>query len=133
MARRSALVDYLLDQLMPLGQPRGRPMFGGHGLYLDGLFVGIVSDETVYLKADQSTQPDFERAGMQRFVYESRGRRVSLSFWQVPAEVVEDPEALCHWVSAAARVAARALAARPASKPWRGKPGPKRRPSRYGS
>jgi DNA transformation protein and related proteins len=117
MAEASALVDYLLDQLTALGQVRGRAMFGGHGLYLDGLFVGIVSDETLYLKVDEATQPAFEAAGMQPLVYQSRGRWVRLSFWQAPAEVVEDPEALCSWVSDATQAARRALAARPAHKP----------------
>ena len=57
MAPPSALLEHLLDQLAAIGQPQGRRMFGGHGLYLDGFFIGIVADETLYLKADEWNQP----------------------------------------------------------------------------
>jgi DNA transformation protein len=108
MAGSSALLDYLLDQLGSLGQARGRAMFGGHGLYLDGLFIAIIDDETLYLKADEASRPDFEAAGMEPFTYASRGRRIALSFWQAPAEVIEDPQELQRWVAAAVRAAGRA-------------------------
>lgn len=108
MAAPSALLDYLIDQLGSLGQARGRAMFGGHGLYLDGLFIGIVDDETLYLKADAESRADFETAGMQPFTYASRGRRIALSFWEAPADVIEDPQELHRWVAAAARAASRA-------------------------
>jgi DNA transformation protein len=117
MADASPLVDYLVDQLLPLGQARGRRMFGGHGLYLDGLFVGIVADETLYLKADDATQPAFAAAGMAPFSYSSRGRRISLSFWETPVDVLEDPQALCRWVADAAAAARRGRAARAPRKP----------------
>jgi len=119
MVAPSALLDYVLDQLAPLGQARGRAMFGGHGLYLDGLFVGIVSDETLYLKADEQTRAGFEDAGMEPFTYAKAGRRIALSFWQAPADAVEDPTELCRWVSDAAAAARRAQAA---AKPTRAGP-----------
>ena len=111
MPAASALLDYLIDQLTPVGRPRGRAMFGGHGLYLDGLFIGIVADETLYLKVDERNRPAFEAAGMEPFVYMSRGRQVALSFWQAPADVIEDPHELHEWVAGAARAAGRARAA----------------------
>jgi DNA transformation protein and related proteins len=126
MAQDSVLLDYLLDQLAPLGQVRGRAMFGGHGLYLDGIFVGILADETLYLKVDQKTQPAFVTAGAEPFVYRSRGRQVRLSFWQAPAEVLEDPQELCRWVAGAAEAARRAVADRPRRKVRGRNPAPKR-------
>jgi DNA transformation protein and related proteins len=116
MAQTSPLLAYLLDELAPLGQIRGRAMFGGHGLYLNGLFVGILSDETLYLKVDETTRPAFAAAGTEPFTYASRGKRVTLSFWQAPAEVLEDPQELCRWVAGAAQAAKRALAPRPRRK-----------------
>jgi DNA transformation protein len=69
MPAPSALLEYLLDQLAPIGQPQGRRMFSGHGLYLDGLFIGIIADETLYLKADELSQPVFQAAGVVPFTY----------------------------------------------------------------
>ena len=83
-------------------------MFSGHGLYLDGLFIGIIADETLYLKADELSQPAFQAAGMAPFTYSSRGRQVS--FWEAPADVIEDPQELWRWATEAVRAAGRARA-----------------------
>ena len=115
MARSSELIDYLLDALAPLGHAGARAMFGGHGIYLDGLIVGIVIDETVYLKVDDGNRADYEAAGMRPFTYEGRNRPVAMSYWEAPAEVLDEPEALRVWV-AKARTAARHARARRGSK-----------------
>jgi len=120
MPAPSALLEYLLDQLAPIGQPQGRRMFSCHGLYLDGLFIGIIADETLYLKADELSQPAFQAAGMAPFTYSSRGRQVALSFWEAPADVIEDPQELWRWATEAVRAAGRARAEkrrRPRSSP----------------
>jgi DNA transformation protein len=110
MPAPSALLEHLLDQLAPIGQPQGRRMFSGHGLYLDGLFIGIIADETLYLKADELSQPAFAAAGMAPFTYSSRGRQVTLSFWEAPADVIEDPQELWRWTREAVRAAGRVRA-----------------------
>jgi len=115
----SPLVEYLVDELAALGHAQGRRMFSGHGLYLDGVIVGLVIDETLYLKTDAVNRPAFEAAGMAPFTYENRGRQVALPYWEAPADVVEEPEQLRIWVAAAAAASRRASAAAP--KPKRGK------------
>jgi DNA transformation protein len=110
MAAASALLDYLIDQLSPLGDVRGRSMFGGHGLYLDGTMVGIIAEETLYLKVDAGNRADFERESMEAFAYSSKGRRVALSYWEAPAVVIEEPDELHKWVRQAAAAARRSQA-----------------------
>jgi DNA transformation protein len=112
MAPRSALLDYLIDQLAPLGDIRGRAMFGGHGLYLNGTIVAIIVDETVYLKVDSGNRAAFERESMEPFTYASKGRRVALSYWETPAAVIEEPDQLQQWVREAAAAARRSQAAK---------------------
>ncbi|MEX0814137.1 MAG: TfoX/Sxy family protein [Dongiaceae bacterium] len=112
MARTSELLDYLLDELAPLGRAQGRALFSGHGVYLDGLIVGIVIDETLYLKVDDGNRPDYEAAGMQPFTYSARSRRIALSYWEAPAEVLAEPEALRAWADRARAAARRAGAAK---------------------
>ena len=115
----SALLDYLIDQLAPLGDVRGRRMFGGHGLYLNGAMVGIIDVETLYLKVDAGNRAAFEAESMAPFTYVNKGRRIALSYWEAPAAVIEEPEQLQQWVSEAAAAARRAKAAKPsrAAKP----------------
>src|SRR3972149_3198303 len=101
MARSSELIDYLLDALAPLGHAGGRAMFGGHGIYLDGLIVGIVIDETVYLKVDDGNRADYEAAGMAPSPYEGRTPPAAMSYWEAPAGVLDEPEALRAWAGRA--------------------------------
>ncbi len=108
----SALLDYLIDQLAPLGDIRGRRMFGGHGLFLNGAMVGIIEEETLYLKADAASRGAFEAESMAPFTYSARGRRIALSYWEAPAAVLEEPEQLQQWVREAAAAARRAQAAK---------------------
>ena len=107
MAARSPLLEHLVDQLAAVGSARGRAMFGGHGLYLDGLITGIVVDETLYLKVDEANRADYEAAGMRAFRYEKSGRTVATSYWEVPSDVVEEPESLRAWTMRAHAAARR--------------------------
>lgn len=116
MAGASPLVTYLVDELTPLGHAQGRRMFGGHGLYLDGLIVALVIDETLYLKVDDGNRAAFESAGMDPFVYLNRGRRVALPYWEAPAAVIEEPDRLREWAAASLAVARRAQTAKPRRK-----------------
>jgi len=87
-------------------------MFGGHGLYLNGAIVGIIVEETLYLKVDAGNRAAFMRESMEPFTYSSKGRRVALSYWEAPAAVIEETDQLQQWVRDAAAAARRSRAAR---------------------
>ncbi|MGE0116617.1 MAG: TfoX/Sxy family protein [Dongiaceae bacterium] len=119
MAERNELLAYLLDQLAPLGDARGRAMFGGHGVYLDGLIIGLIAFDTVYLKVDDGNRPDFEAAGAEPFTYDGHGKPVVMPYWECPADVLEEPERLRDWALkalAASRRARKPAPKRPAGK-----------------
>jgi DNA transformation protein and related proteins len=126
----SPLLEYLLDQLEPLGDVRSRIMFGGHSIFMHGLMVGIIDDETLYLKADDINRPAFEKEGMRPFTYLSRGRRIALSFWEAPPAVIEEPDELQRWFSEAASAARRSQAANPQHTAKKTKPRSRRPASR---
>jgi len=82
-------------------------MFGGVGVYAAELFFGLLDDDTLYFKVDDSTRPQFEDRGMAPFrPYGEEGE--VMGYYEVPADVLEDPEALGAWVEAALAVARRA-------------------------
>ena len=83
-------------------------MFGGHGLFRQGLMFGLVSRVTPYFQADSSPVPEYEAAGCGPFLYHRGGKVVALGYWQVPAAVLDEPEALCAWARRAWATAARA-------------------------
>jgi DNA transformation protein len=114
-----ALVDHCLELLAPLGTVRAKRMFGGHGLYVDDLFVAIIAFERLYLKVDAQTRAAFERAGCEPFVYEGKGKPITMSYWTVPAEAMESPALMQPWARQAIAAALRARAAKPSAAPRR--------------
>lgn len=96
---------YCEELLAPTGRVQRRRMFGGHGLYVDGLFVAIIAFDRLYLKADAGTAPRFQAAGGERFVYSASGRTVQLNYWTAPAEAMESPAAMLPWVQLAQQAA----------------------------
>lgn len=110
MTASPELLEYLLDLMEPLGPVSARRMFGGAGLFRDGVMFGLISDDTLYLKADDRNRADFEAAGMAAFTYEKQGKRQAISYYQAPAEAMEDPDALAAWARGAQAAALRAQA-----------------------
>lgn len=104
-------VAHVLELLAPLGTVRARRMFGGHGLYVDALFIALVSDERLYLKADAESRPAFERAGCTPFAYSRADRgAVTLGYWSAPDEALDSPQAMTPWARLALAAALRAKA-----------------------
>ena len=107
-----AFAAYCVELLEPLGNVRVKRMFGGHGLYVDELFIGIVADDQLYLKADAVTRPEFEAAGCRPFVYSKTTQAVALGYWSAPEEATESPALMLPWARLAQAAALRARAAK---------------------
>ena len=110
--------NYCAELFTPLGAVRVRRMFGGHGLYVDDVFIAIVTGERLYLKVDDETRLRFEGAGSEPFVYSAKDRgKVALGYYTVPDEAMESPALMHPWACLALEAALRARAAKPAIKP----------------
>lgn len=118
MANHSGLADHCIELLSTLGTARARRMFGGHGLYIDDLFVGLISSrERLYLKADAGSRARFEAAGCEPFQYERGGElRTMPGWWTAPAEAMESPALMEPWARLALKAALEARAQAPAAK-----------------
>lgn len=100
---------FVLDQLEDVGDVQPRSMFGAVGLYCRGLFFGIIAGDVLYLKVDETTRGDYERAGMGPFCpYPERGG--TMQYFAVPVGVLESPEELARWAKRAVTVAGRTSA-----------------------
>ena len=109
------LVAHAVELLAPAGAVQVRAMFGGHGLYVDGLFVAIVAFERLYLKADDATRERFAAAGCSPFVYEGGGRTVTLAYFTAPDDAMESPALMQPWIRLAIDAAVRARSAKPSA------------------
>lgn len=107
------LVNWSRELLAPLGAVRSRRMFGGHGLYVDDLFVALIFDQTLYLKVDNESRAHFEQAGCTAFVYRTAaGEQASLSYYRVPDDAMDSPAQMLPWARLALAAALRARAAK---------------------
>ena len=97
--------EYVLDQLTPLPGLRARAMFGGHGLYSAAKFFGILFEGRLYFKVSPRTQTAYEARGMGPFTYEMPARTITMRFYEVPADVLENRSELLEWARAAVTVA----------------------------
>ena len=91
--------QFVLDQLHALGGVRCRAMFGGYGLYRGERFFGIIHGGRMFLKTDERTRPAYVARGMQPF--RPNERQVLKRYYEVPADVVEDPDRLAEWAERA--------------------------------
>ncbi|HMB56717.1 MAG TPA: TfoX/Sxy family protein [Arenimonas sp.] len=107
MKRDDGFIAYLHELLDPLGTISTRRMFGGHGIYCDGVFFAIVIDERIYLKVDEESRGRFHDAGCAPFVYESRGEPIAMSYWSVPDEAMDSAEQMQPWAKLAIAAALR--------------------------
>jgi DNA transformation protein len=112
---RDAFVAHALELLAALGSMKARRMFSGHGIYCDDLFFAIVLDDVLYLKADDHSRADFERAGCERFSYLRQGRPAQLNFYHAPEDAMDAPRRMLPWGKKALAAALRARAAKPAA------------------
>lgn len=94
--------QYVSDQLSALDRLEIKRMFGGAGLYHDGRMFGLIDDDTVYLRVDDQTRPDFLARGMTPFhPVRADPKKVSLNYYQLPPDVLEDSEQLVAWAKRA--------------------------------
>ena len=98
--------DFVLDQLSALPDVRARAMFGAHGLYQGNHFFGILDEGRLFFKTNTQSQEEYLRRGMEPFTYESKGRRLTMSYHEVPPEVLENRVELVAWARQAIFVAA---------------------------
>ena len=120
-------VNHCLELLSPLGGTSSRRMFGGHALYIDGLCMALIIQDTLYLKVDDTNRAQFERAGCRPFTYAGKNDEVHvMSYWTAPEEAMESPAEMLPW---ARRGLAAAVAARAKAPPARKKPAAKKAPA----
>lgn len=104
-------LDYVVDQLGCIGEVAAKKMFGGVGLYHDGLFFGLIASDVLYFKVDDENRPEYETAGAKPF--QPYGEEsYSMGYYEVPVDVLEDVDQLRTWARGAVAAAARKASSR---------------------
>ena len=93
-------LNYAMDRLSSRDNIRSRAMFGGYGIFHEGLMFALIADDTLYFKVDESNRDIYEKAESQPFPH-------GISYWEVPADVLEDKNRLGEWAEISMDIARR--------------------------
>ncbi len=108
MATSAEYLDFIKEQLSDFGAVTVRRMFGGAGIFSDGLMFALIADETLYLKADGVSQGEFEALNLAPFTYAAKGeRKVVMSYWRAPETCLDDRDEMTFWARKAFAAALR--------------------------
>ncbi|NRP19081.1 DNA transformation protein TfoX1 [Ensifer adhaerens] len=101
----NAAIEEMFETLGPVTIKR---MFGGKGVYFEGVIFALEVDGEILLKGDDRTGPTFEEAGSRRWAYDGKGKPVKMPYWSIPEEAYDDPDEMARWVRLAYEAALRA-------------------------
>lgn len=110
--------SYACELLSGLGPCVAKRMFGGWGISVDGMNIGIIAWDTLFLKTNAETEPQWLAVGAEPFVYEAKGKRMKLNYHTPPAEALESPALMLPWARLALQAAV--AARKPRRKPVTG-------------
>jgi DNA transformation protein len=110
MASDRAFADEVVNRLQPLGPVAHRAMFGGFGIYLDGVMFGLIAYDTLYFRIDDGNVADYRRAKSEPFTYEGRSALIEMPYWKVPPRVWRSGRDLLAWAQKAHAAARRVKA-----------------------
>jgi DNA transformation protein and related proteins len=106
MAVSDDFLNYVLDQLSGWGEVKARRMFGGAGLYREGKMFGLIADDVVFLKVNDSNRGDYIKAGSSPFnPYPDKAKSTVMSYYELPSTVLEDREKLAKWAQRSLEIA----------------------------
>ena len=112
---RNDFVAHVVETLREFGAVTAKPMFGGWGLYHEGLFFALIAEDSLYLKVDADNRAAFDRARLAAFVYVTKdGDRIEMTYHQAPPEALESPAQMTPWARLAYGAALRAKVRKPA-------------------
>jgi len=118
MSETAAALAFAVDLFSDMGRVEARRMFGGAGLYAGGVMFGLVDDDVIFLKVDETLRADLAAAGAHPWIYtERKGPRAGIpqetSYWSLPEPALDDPQEACAWGLRSLAVAQAIKAAKP--------------------
>ncbi len=104
MSISNEYLQYILDQLSCVGDVTSKKMFGGAGIYLNGIMFALIADDVSYLKVDDTNRMDFENAESEAFKPFPHKKMV-MPYYEIPLDILEDTSQLKEWAEKAYQVA----------------------------
>ena len=82
-----------------------KSMFGGYGYYKNGVIFGMIANGKLYFKVNEESKTEYAKYNSQPFIYHGKsGKQVSMGYWELPADIMEDKDELHDWIDKAYHV-----------------------------
>jgi DNA transformation protein and related proteins len=118
VATTDGFLAYVVELFASWAAVETKRMFGGAAVMRGGRMMALIADDQIYLKVNDATRPAFEAAGSRAFVFETKGGgSMTMSYWALPPEALDDTDALKLWADRAWSAAAKAKSPAKAAKP----------------
>ena len=91
-------LQFIMQKLDPLGNVTSRAMFGGYGIFHEGVMFALITDDTLYFKVNESNRDMYKQSGSKPFQH-------GISYWEVPAELLEEASKLHEWANSSIEIA----------------------------
>lgn len=95
--QKQEFANFVVELMAGFAPVLAKRMFGGFGIFWQGLMLGIIIEDKLYFKVDDVSEPRFAQRGLGRFQYESKGRTASLRYCEAPPEVYDEPAHMLDW------------------------------------
>ncbi len=105
MSVSAGFKEFIAEQMSGFGPVTIRSMFGGAGIYCDGLMFALLDDEVIYLKVDDSNKPDFVAENLPPFTYGKGGKKMEMAYFRIPERCLDDMDEMAIWCRKAFDVA----------------------------
>lgn len=106
-------IDFVLEMLEPVGAVSAKRMFGGAGVFINGVMFGLLDDDRLYFRVDDQTRPDYEAEGSGPFRFVMKGDEKAMTgYYEAPEHLLDDAPELVQWADRAAQTAFRIKAAK---------------------
>ncbi|MEM1293854.1 MAG: TfoX/Sxy family protein [Verrucomicrobiota bacterium] len=116
MTSDQAFAEHVIELMGDFGEVSAKRMFGGHGIFREGLMFALIADGQLYLKVDPENQVEFERRDLEPFTYQRKDREMQLSYFSCPDEAFQSSGAMWPWADRGWSAALRADLAKPKSR-----------------
>jgi DNA transformation protein len=101
MPARNEFLDHVVETLRGFGPVTVKRMFGGWGLYREGVFFALIEKDILYFKADEESAAEFDAEGLEPFEFVKQGETIVTSYRRAPDEALEDPRVMARWAKTA--------------------------------
>ena len=91
-------LQFIIQKLNPLGNVMSRAMFGGYGIFHEGVMFALIADDTLYFKVNETNRAMYKQAGSKPFPH-------GISYWEVPADLLEEDNRLHEWANVSIKIA----------------------------